>query len=76
MGARADYLVRRVETSGAGGVVFYLVKFCEPELFYLPTLRNALQRKGVPSVVLEVDLNDVLSQQMLTRLDALLEMIP
>jgi len=61
--------------SGARGVVFYIVKFCEPELFYLPHLRSALQEKGIPSVVLEVDLNDELSQQMLTRLDALLEMI-
>jgi benzoyl-CoA reductase/2-hydroxyglutaryl-CoA dehydratase subunit BcrC/BadD/HgdB len=76
MAARSDYLVRQVAASGACGVIFYLVKFCEPELFYLPTLRKALQRKGVPSVVLEVDLNDALSQQMLTRLDALLEMIP
>ncbi len=76
MGERADFLMRQVESSGAGAVVFYLVKFCEPELFYLPTLRKALQRKGLPSVVLEVDLNDALSQQMLTRLDALLEMIP
>jgi benzoyl-CoA reductase/2-hydroxyglutaryl-CoA dehydratase subunit BcrC/BadD/HgdB len=76
LAARSDDLVRQVEVSGARGVVFYLVKFCEPELFYLPTLRKALQRKGVPSVVLEVDLNDALSQPMLTRLDALLEMIP
>ena len=74
--ARSSSLMRQVEMSGAKGVVFYLVKFCEPELFYLPALRKALQRKGVPSVVLEVDLNDALSQQMLTRLDALVEMIP
>lgn len=72
---RREDLLRRVEMSGARGVVFYIVKFCEPELFYLPHLRSALQEKGIPSVVLEVDLNDELSQQMLTRLDALLEMI-
>ena len=76
LAARSNYLMHQVEASGAQGVVFCLVKFCEPELFYLPTLRKALQRKGVPSVVLEVDLNDALSQQMLTRLDALLEMRP
>jgi benzoyl-CoA reductase/2-hydroxyglutaryl-CoA dehydratase subunit BcrC/BadD/HgdB len=74
--ARREYLLQLVETSGARGVVFYIVKFCEPELFYLPGLRKALLERGIPSVVIEVDLNDELSQQVLTRLEALLEMIP
>jgi benzoyl-CoA reductase/2-hydroxyglutaryl-CoA dehydratase subunit BcrC/BadD/HgdB len=74
--ARREYLLRLVETSGAQAVVFHLVKFCEPELFYMPSLRKALLERGIPSVVIEVDLNDELSQQSITRLDALLEMIP
>ncbi len=73
--ARRGSLLQLVESSGARGVVFQLVKFCEPELFYLPGLRKALLERGIPSVVIEVDLNDELSQQALTRVDALLEMI-
>jgi benzoyl-CoA reductase/2-hydroxyglutaryl-CoA dehydratase subunit BcrC/BadD/HgdB len=72
---RLAHLLRRVETCGAKGVVFYDVKFCEPELFDLPTLRKELQTGGVPSVAIEVDLNDPLSQQVLTRLEAFVEMI-
>jgi benzoyl-CoA reductase/2-hydroxyglutaryl-CoA dehydratase subunit BcrC/BadD/HgdB len=64
-----------VEGSGARGVVFYVVKFCEPELFDLPDLRRELQEAGVPSMTVEVDLNDPLSQQIRTRLEAFLEMI-
>jgi hypothetical protein len=72
---RLAHLLRLVETCGAKGVVFYDVKFCEPELFDLPTLRKELQTAGVPSVAIEVDLNDPLSQQVLTRLEAFVEMI-
>ncbi|MGA2110895.1 MAG: 2-hydroxyacyl-CoA dehydratase family protein [Anaerolineales bacterium] len=65
-------LTRRVE---AKGVVFSLVKFCEPELFQLPSLRQGLKEAGIPSVVLEGDLNDPFSLQAQTRLEALVEMI-
>ena len=72
---RLDHLLRLTEASGARGVVFYDVKFCEPELFHLPALRRGLQSAGIPSAAIEVDLNDPLSQPVLTRLEAFLEMI-
>jgi benzoyl-CoA reductase/2-hydroxyglutaryl-CoA dehydratase subunit BcrC/BadD/HgdB len=72
---RLEHLIKLVENSGAKGVVFYDVKFCEPELFDLPHLRRGLQKAGVPSVAVEVDLNTPLSQQILTRLEAFLEMV-
>jgi len=72
---RLDHLVRLCQKSGARGVVFYDVKFCEPELFDLPLLRKGLQEVGVPSVAIEVDLNDPLSHQSLTRIEAFLEMM-
>jgi len=72
---RLDHLMRLCQASGARGVVFYDVKFCEPELFDLPLLRKGLQEAGVPSVAIEVDLNDPLSHQSLTRIEAFLEMM-
>jgi len=72
---RLAHLRRLAAASGARGVVFYDVKFCEPELFDLPLLRRGLQEAGLPSVHIEVDLNDALAQQVLTRLEAFLEMI-
>ena len=57
------------------GIVFYDVKFCEPELFDLPNLRQGLQDAGIPTATVEVDVGDPLSHQTLTRLEAFLEMI-
>lgn len=72
---RLEHLVNLAGASGAKGVVFYDVKFCEPELFDLPHLRKGLQNAGIPSVTIEVDVGDPLSHQTLTRLQAFLEMI-
>jgi benzoyl-CoA reductase/2-hydroxyglutaryl-CoA dehydratase subunit BcrC/BadD/HgdB len=64
-----------MERSGAKGIVFYGIKFCEPELFYLPELRRSLQEAKIPSITIEVDINDSLSYQIRTRLEGFLEMI-
>lgn len=72
---RLRHLVGMAQETGARGVIFYDVKFCEPELFDLPLLRRGLQEAGLPSVHIEVDLNDPLSHQVLTRIEAFLEMV-
>ncbi len=72
---RLRHLMGMARETGARGVVFYDVKFCEPELFDLPLLRRRLQEAGLPSVHIEVDLNDPLSGQILTRVEAFLEMV-
>lgn len=71
---RLEHLLQLVGTSGAKGVVFYDVKFCEPELYDLPDLRQGLHAAGIPSVAIEVDVSDPLSHQALTRIEAFLEM--
>jgi benzoyl-CoA reductase/2-hydroxyglutaryl-CoA dehydratase subunit BcrC/BadD/HgdB len=72
---RLDYLLASAEQSGAKGVIFYLVKFCEPELFDVPILTEELKKRGLPCLTLDVELNQGLSGQMATRVEAFLEMI-
>jgi benzoyl-CoA reductase/2-hydroxyglutaryl-CoA dehydratase subunit BcrC/BadD/HgdB len=72
---RLDHLLGLVRSNEAKGVIFYEVKFCEPELFDLPNLRKGLQEAHIPSLVVEVDINDPLSHQVRTRLEAFLEIL-
>ncbi|MCX6070064.1 MAG: 2-hydroxyacyl-CoA dehydratase family protein [Chloroflexi bacterium] len=72
---RLDHLLGLAHSTGSRGVVFHDVKFCEPELFDLPVLRRGLRDAGLPSITVEVDLNDAVSHQARTRLEAFLEMI-
>lgn len=71
--ARADRLAKLAKGSGAVGVLFWVVKFCEPDLFYLPQLRAALDGRGLRSAVIEFDISDPLPGGAVTRLEAFLE---
>ncbi len=72
---RAKRIAGLVKDTGAKGVLFHLTKFCEPELFYLPTLRERLKQNGIPSIAVEVDIGDPLSDQTVSRIAAFLEML-
>ncbi|MEA3240138.1 MAG: 2-hydroxyacyl-CoA dehydratase family protein, partial [Pseudomonadota bacterium] len=72
---RAEYLIEMARNSGAKGIIFYEVKFCEPELFDLPNLRTCLKKQGLASINIEVDINNLLPHQTATRIGAFLEML-
>jgi benzoyl-CoA reductase/2-hydroxyglutaryl-CoA dehydratase subunit BcrC/BadD/HgdB len=73
--SRLTYMIEQSKLYGAKGVIFYNVKFCEPELFDLPMLREGLREKGIQSTMLEIDINDPVSNQLLTRVEAFLEIL-
>ena len=72
---RVTYLTEMAQSSGAQGIIFYEVKFCEPELFDLPNLRTDLKEQGLASIIIEVDINNPLPRQVATRIGAFLEML-
>ena len=72
---RVDYLLEMAKAGGAKGVIFYMVKFCEPELFDVPRVVKALKAAGIATLVIDVELNQGVSGQMATRVEAFLEMI-
>jgi len=72
---RFEFLRSLTEISGAKGVVFYNVKFCEPEYFYHPILREKLNEEGIKSIIMEIDINEPIPQQTTTRLKAFIEML-
>lgn len=72
---RITHLADLAARHGARGVIFYGLKFCEPEQFYLPQLRHGLRQAGLRSVVIESDLGRSLPDQTRTRLEAFLESV-
>jgi len=75
VGERAEHLLALAGRTGARAVLFWGVKLCEPELFYLPQLQAALEAAGLLSLAVEVDLGDRLAAGTVTRVEALLEML-
>jgi len=72
---RLKHLLQKIERSGARGVIFYTVKFCEPELFDIPQLVEELKKRGLATLVMDAELNQGVSGQMRTRVEAFVEMI-
>jgi len=72
---RMDYLLEKIERSGAKGIIFCMVKFCEPELFDVPQLLGDLKKKGLATLVIDSELNQGLNGQLATRVEAFVEMI-
>ncbi len=75
MRPRADHLVRLTRGSGAAGVIVHIVRFCEPELFDLPALRDRMEEEGIPLLVIDTEVEGELPGPVRTRLEAFVEMI-
>jgi benzoyl-CoA reductase/2-hydroxyglutaryl-CoA dehydratase subunit BcrC/BadD/HgdB len=73
--AVVEGFLRRVRESGAKGVIFLNPKFCEAAGFDLPDLHRALEREGIPGLVLETSARGGSLAQVRTRLEAFGEML-
>lgn len=70
---RAAALIERVRETGAEGVLILATKFCEPEFFDHPQLKEDLEAQGVPSLLLETELGMTAPGTVRTRVEAFVE---
>jgi benzoyl-CoA reductase/2-hydroxyglutaryl-CoA dehydratase subunit BcrC/BadD/HgdB len=71
--SRAENLLQIVKDSKARGVIFMLLKFCDPHAFDYPYLLAALDAAGISHLLLEVEDQPLAQGQLKTRLEAFLE---
>jgi len=72
---RYRLLSERFKSCGARGVIYASLKFCDSYLYDFPRLEMRLRREGIPVLRLESDYADGHAGQLLTRVEAFLEMI-
>ena len=70
-----EILLSDVQKSGAKGVIFLLYKYCEPHYFDYPDLKSALESKGIPCLLLDVEDPSHSLGQLKIRLQAFVEML-
>ncbi|MGZ3558658.1 MAG: 2-hydroxyacyl-CoA dehydratase subunit D [Thermodesulfobacteriota bacterium] len=73
--AHIETLLQEVEKSGAKGVIFLLYKYCETHYFDYPDLKSALESKGIPTLLLEVEDPSSSLGQLKVRIQAFVEML-
>ncbi len=71
----ASQTVEQAKAAGARGVIAYVMKFCDPYLARLPTVREALKEAGLPLLILEGDCTLRSLGQHRTRIEAFVEML-
>ena len=72
---RHPYLLDKVKESGADGVLFWYIKFCEPDAFDRPQLMNRLKDEGIPVAFIDLELTMTNFDQLKTRINAFCEIL-
>lgn len=73
--ARGRELVDTVRRHRADGVVFILLKFCDPHAFDYPYLKQFLDEAGIPSLLFEIEDQPPPEGQVLTRFETFVDML-
>ncbi len=73
--SRGDDLVKLVKEKKAAGVIFIYLKFCDPQAFDYPYLKEYMEREGIPSLLLEIDEQSQSHGQLKTRFETFVEML-
>ena len=68
-------LISKAKESGARGAIGHVVKFCDPYLSRMPSIREEFQKAGMPLLVLEGDCTLRSIGQQQTRVEAFIEML-
>ena len=72
---RHAYMLRQVKDSGADGVLFWYIKFCEPDAFDRPQLMKRLKDEGIPAAFIDLELTMTNFDAVRTRIGAFCEIL-
>jgi len=70
-----ENLKKLVKEHKIDGILFMLLKFCEPFSFDYPDIKTELERMEIPFLLVEMDRHNEVDEQMRTRIDTMLEIL-
>jgi benzoyl-CoA reductase/2-hydroxyglutaryl-CoA dehydratase subunit BcrC/BadD/HgdB len=73
--ARGKNLVDVVKEHNAQGVVFLILKFCDPHSFDYPYMKEYLDKEKIPSMLIEMEEQPSAEGQLATRFESFIEML-
>ncbi|MDR2132458.1 MAG: 2-hydroxyacyl-CoA dehydratase family protein [Clostridiales Family XIII bacterium] len=73
--SKGEMLLDMVSEHGADAVVVCMMKFCDPEEFDYPIVKEALEKAGVPLLHIETDQQPDSYEQIRTRVQSFAEML-
>ncbi|MFC1669162.1 2-hydroxyacyl-CoA dehydratase subunit D [Spirochaetota bacterium] len=73
--ARGEQIIKHAKDYNIRGVIFLIMKFCDPHMFDYPYLRQCLDAENVPSILIEMESQLSHEGQLRTKLETFAEMI-
>ncbi len=70
-----ENLKKLVNEHKIDGILFMLLKFCEPFSFDYPDIKTELEKMEIPFLLVEMDRHNEVDEQMRTRIDTMLEIL-
>lgn len=72
---RGQMLIEMAKSSGAAGVIFCQMKFCDPDEFDYPIVKKELEKAGVPLLYVELEQQMDSLEQIRTRVQTFAEIL-
>ncbi|MBU5306572.1 2-hydroxyacyl-CoA dehydratase family protein [Clostridioides mangenotii] len=72
---RGSMIADEAKAKDADGVVFCMMKFCDPEEYDYPVVKKDIESKNIPTLFIEVDQQTSNNEQVRTRVQAFSEML-
>ena len=72
---RGESIVQMVRKHQADGVVFLLLKFCDPHAFDYPYIKEMLDRENIPCMLLDMEEQIPAGGQLQTRFETFLQIL-
>ena len=72
---RGENIVRMVRESKADGVVFLLLKFCDPHAFDYPYIKDMLDKENIPCMLLDMEEQLPAEGQLQTRFETFIQIL-
>lgn len=72
---RIDDIIRLAEEYKADGVIYYNLQFCHTYSVEYELVKEALEKKGIPTLFIETDYSENDTGQIKTRVQAFIEML-
>ncbi len=70
-----ENLKKLISTHKIDGILFMLLKFCEPFSFDYPDIKKELETMEIPFLLIEMDRHNEVDEQMRTRIETILEIL-
>lgn len=72
---RGESLIRMVKERKADGVVFLLLKFCDPHAFDYPYIKEMLEKENIPCMLLDMEEQLPSGGQLQTRFETFIQIL-